>query len=78
MSREDILDKIIELITTLSNAEEITEESEIIEDLGIGSMDVLHLISCIEVEFDVKFPEKAIRSLVVVGDIADVVESLLK
>ncbi|MDD6142263.1 MAG: phosphopantetheine-binding protein [bacterium] len=77
MSRQEILDKIIDLISALSSADEITEDSEIIEDLGIGSMDVLHLISLIEVDFNIKFPEKAIRNLVVVGDIADTVESLL-
>lgn len=77
MSNEEILKRIISLISTISEAEEITEESEIIEDLGISSMDVLYLVSCMEVEFGVKIPERTVRSFVVVGDMVDAVASLL-
>jgi len=77
MRKDEILEKIIALISTISEAEEITEDSEMIEDLGISSMDVLYLVSCMEAEFGIKIPEKAIRRLEIVGDMADVVESLL-
>ena len=39
-------------------------------------MDVLFLISCIEEEFNIKVPEKAIRKMFTVGDVADVICAL--
>lgn len=76
MCKEDILKRVIELFSTMTEAEEITEDSELIEDLEISSMDVLFLISCIEEEFNIKVPEKAIRKMFTVGDVADVICAL--
>lgn len=72
MSRDDILNKVIELFSTMTEAE-VMEDSEIMEDLDLSSMDVLFLISSLEDEFQIKMPEKEIRKVETVGDIADVV-----
>lgn len=72
MNREDILNKVIELFSTMTEAE-VMEDSEIMEDLDLSSMDVLFLISNLEDEFQIKMPEKEIRKVETVGDIADVV-----
>lgn len=77
MTNEDILNRVIELFATMSEAEEITEDSELIDDLEISSMDVLFLISSMEAEFDIKVPEKAIRKMVTVGDVAEVIYGLV-
>ena len=77
MHKDVIFEKIVGMISTISEAEEITEESEIIEDLGISSMDVLYLVSCMEAEFGIKIPEKVFRQIEVVGDMVDIVESVL-
>lgn len=78
MCNKDILKRVIELFSTMTEAEEISEESELIDDLEISSMDVLFLISCLEEEFKIKIPEKTIRKMVTVGDVAEVVDSLTK
>lgn len=78
MCKEDILKRVIELFSTMTEAEEIAENSELIEDLEISSMDVLFLISCIEEEFNIKVPEKAIRKMFTVGDVADVICALMQ
>lgn len=78
MCKEDILKKVIELFSTMSDAEEITPDSELIDDLGISSMDVLFLISSMEEEFKIKVPESAIRKMVTVDDVAEVIASLMK
>ena len=78
MCKNEILEKIIAVISTISDAEEITEDSELLEDLGISSMDVLYVVSCMEAEFGVKIPEKTVRSLEVVADMVDLVESMIK
>lgn len=72
MNIEDILNKVIELFSTMTEAE-VMEDSEIMEDLDLSSMDVLFLISNLEDEFQIKMPEKEIRKVETVGDIADVV-----
>lgn len=71
MTNEQILSRVIALLTPMSDNEEIHADSELIEDLGISSMDVLFLLSSLEEEFNVKVPESEIRKMVTVGDIAD-------
>ena len=78
MCKDDILKKVIELFSTMTEEEEINEDSELVDDLGISSMDVLFLISCIEEEFHIKVPEKAIRKMFTVGDVADIICELIK
>lgn len=78
MYNEELLGRVIELFGTMTEADEITEDSEIMEDLEINSMDVLFLISSLEAEFGIKVPEKAIRKMVTVGDVVEIVEGLLK
>ena len=73
MSREDILEKVIDLFSSMTEAEEITEDREIIDDLEVTSMDVMLLITSMEETFDIKIPEKAIRKMVTIGDVADII-----
>ena len=76
MYNEDILNRVIALFSTMTEAEEITADSELIDDLEISSMDVLYLISCLEDEFEIKVPEKEVRKMVTVGDVAEIIETL--
>lgn len=80
MVDKSILKKVIELFSTMTEvaAEEITEESELIDDLEISSMDVLFLISSLEEEFHISVPEKEIRKMVTVGDVARIIQTLIK
>ena len=77
MDNETILNRVIELFATMTEAEEITADSEILEDLEISSMDVLYLISSLEEEFHISVPEQLVRKMVTVGDVTDVIEQLL-
>ena len=76
MSREAILNKVIELFATMTEPD-VMEDSEIMEDLDLSSMDVLFLISSLEDEFQIKIPEKAIRKIETVGDVADIIDGLM-
>ena len=78
MCKDDILKRVIELFSTMTEAEEINEDSELVDDLGISSMDVLFLISSLEEEFKIHIPEKVIRKMVTFGDVAEIVASLIK
>ena len=78
MDNETILNRVIELFATMTEAEEITADSEILEDLEISSMDVLYLISSLEEEFHITVPEQLVRKMVTVGDVANVIGQLLR
>lgn len=78
MYNEDILERVISLFSGMTDAEEINAESELSDDLEISSMDVLFLISSLEEEFGIKVPEKEIRKMFTVGDVADVITKLTR
>lgn len=78
MYKDDILKRVIELFSTMTEAKEITEDSELIDDLEISSMDILFVMSCLEEEFQVNVSEKDIRKMYTVGDVANVVKALKK
>ena len=78
MNYNEVLDRVIAVMSTISDAEEITEDSEIMEDLDISSMDVLFLISSMEAEFKCKISEKELRKVVTVGDVAQIILDAIK
>lgn len=79
MKHEAILRRVIDLFATMADTdEEITAESELIEDLGISSMDIMFLITNLEEEFKIKVPEKALRKMITIEDVVDTVISLMK
>lgn len=78
MFDQDVLKRVVELFSTMTEAEEINEESELIEDLELSSMDVMFLISSLEEEFQVSVPEKEIRKMVTVGDVVQIIQDLRK
>ena len=79
MDYNAILRSVIDLFSPMADTDdEITADSELMDDLGISSMDVLVLISSLEEEFKIKVPEKAIRKMYTIGDVVDTVISSLK
>ena len=67
MHNDIILEKIIQMFSAMTEAENITPESELMEDLAISSMDILYLVSCLEEEFNIKIPESGIRRMFTIG-----------
>jgi len=57
--------------------EDITPETNIIEDLGADSLDVVELIGALEDEFDIVITDEHIRELYTVREVAEFVEALL-
>ena len=78
MRREEIFQFITSVFATLIEVDAIRESDELIEDLGISSMDILTLISYLEEEFDIRITERMIRRVVTVGDLVDLVQRALK
>ena len=78
MTRDEIFQFIVKVFKTMTDAETIQESDEVIDDLGISSMDILFLMSYLEEEFHIKITERMIRKVVTVGDLVDVVQNALQ
>ena len=78
MNKNDILQKTIALFATMTEAEEITAQSELMEDLDLSSMDVMIVVSSLEEEFGIKVPEMLLQNVETVGDVATMVTDLMK
>ena len=61
-----------------ANEDEITTESNIQDDLGADSLDVVELIMSLEEEFDIEVPDEAAQELKTVGDVVKFIENLTK
>jgi len=57
------------------NEEEITMDSDLVEDLGADSMAVVDLVMSIEDDFHVEVPDEAIMGMKTVGDAVRYIES---
>jgi acyl carrier protein len=72
-----VFDKIRDIIVDQLDvdADEVTAEASIIDDLGADSLDVVDLISSVEDEFDVEIPDEKVEGIKTVGDIVAYIES---
>lgn len=77
MNRQQILTTITDMFAIMTDADEILETSDLVDDLGISSMDILALMSNLEEEFGIRITERSIRKMETVGDIVDLVEHAL-
>lgn len=68
---KQILNETVEIKTEI----EIDENTVILRDLGIDSLDMVELVCAVEDEFDVEIADKKIKSIVTVGDLIDYIES---
>ena len=71
---EKVRDLIAEALDI--NPENITESSNIVDDLGADSLDVVELIMALEDAFDVEVSDDKAQSLKTVQDVIDYIESL--
>ncbi len=57
---------------------EIRPESNVIEDLGADSLDLVEMLTEMESEYDIIITDERARELVTVGEIAEFLEELIK
>lgn len=72
-----IFEKIREILCEQLDVEEsdVTMESNIAEDLGADSMDVVDLIMSIEDEFEIEVPDEKVEGIRTVGDVVNFIEN---
>ena len=49
----------------------VTREQNLVDDLGLSSLDVISLVVMFEQEFGIEIPDRHIMNFVTVGDVAD-------
>ena len=71
-----VFDKVKELIAEQLDvdADTITVTSNIQDDLGADSLDVVDLVMSLEEEFDMEIPDEAVANIKTVGDIVKYIE----
>ena len=73
----DILEVIKEILAKQLkvDVDTIDESTNIIEDLGADSLDVVELLMTIEEEYGVVVPDEVVTTFATVGDVARYVEN---
>lgn len=76
MSREEILSRLISVIQEIlcDDSVEITEESGLVDELGLDSLEAMELMMEVENEFDVTIPESEIGDFSKIKDFIDYLE----
>lgn len=57
------------------NEDEITMDSNFLEDLGADSLEIIDLIMALESEFDLEVPEEDIEEIETVGDVVSYIKN---
>ncbi|MBR3991784.1 MAG: acyl carrier protein [Clostridia bacterium] len=66
---EKVKDLLVEELSI--NGDEITEDSELVGDLGINSLELADLVLLCEEKFGIEIDEDSIHKFLTVGDIVD-------
>lgn len=72
-----VFEKIRQILCDQLDIEEndVTMESNIAEDLGADSLDVVDLIMSIEDEFEIEVPDEEVENIKTVGDIVNYIDT---
>jgi len=75
-----VYDKIKEALAAQFEVDpgKITRETDIMNDLGADSLDLVELIMTLEDEYGVSVTDESVYEHKTVGDIADFIETLVK
>lgn len=71
-----VLEKVKAILSEQFDVEEdtITPESNIADDLGADSLDVVDLLMSIEDEFEIEIPDEDVENLKTVGELVKYIE----
>ena len=72
-----IFEKVKELLADQldANAEDMTLETRIVDDLGADSLDVVEMLMSVEDEFEIEIPDNVIENLKTIGDVVEYIQA---
>lgn len=71
-----VLEKMKQILSEQLDADidSITPKTDIADDLGADSLDVVEMLMAIEDEFDIEIPDDKVESLKTVGQVVDYIQ----
>ena len=74
-----MLEKLREIICEFVKIDpnEITEDTNIISDIGLNSLELVNLAVAIENEFDLEIPDREVEGIETIGDVMKVLENYM-
>jgi len=80
MTSPDICETIVAIFSKIQKLpqEEIDMEADLVKHYGIDSLRAVKLLSTLEVELNIEFPEEDMKSIRTLNDVRTLAESRLK
>ena len=73
MQRAEIVSQILAVLKNITeiSPEDVNEDSVLMDDLDLSSMEILTIVADLEETFGLRIPEKELRNFVTIADVAD-------
>ena len=83
LTRSEILEKLQEIMISINDSEKeklekTTEESRLIEVVGLNSVGMLYLVIVLEESFQIKFEDVGTTTFDTIGKVIDYIEARMK
>ena len=73
---EKVKDLLVEELSI--NPDDVTPTAELVNDLGINSLELADLVLLCEEKFDIEIGDDAVHKFITVGDVADYLADISK
>jgi acyl carrier protein len=78
-THEEVVDQVrILILDHTETSSEITEQTELVADLGIDSLGVMEVVADIEDKFEMTIADKELRDVATLGDVVKAIEVRLE
>ena len=73
MERAEIISQIMAILEDVAeiSPEDVNENSVLMDDLDLSSMEILTIVADLDETFGLRIPEKELRNFVTISDLAD-------
>lgn len=83
LSRSEILEKLQDIMISIDDydremIENTTEDTRLIEDIGLNSVGMLYLVIILEESFQIKFEDIGTATFNTIGQVIDYIEEKMK
>ena len=79
MNRREIFESVKKVVMEAIDEEKnITEETSIVDELGLDSLDIVEMLMALEEEFEISIDDSAAEKFVKVSDVIDYIEKAKK
>lgn len=77
MSELSVLERVIGVFKDVTDKSEITENSNLMDDLSLTSVETFTVLAALETEFKISIPEKYLRRMMTISDVVNIVTEIM-